>query len=238
MALGGSRTQGTARPDSDWDLAIYYRGHFEPEQLRALGWPGEVSELGGWGGGIYNGGAWLTVDGRSVDVHYRDLDEVDRIWSEARLGRFWTEPLLFHVAGIPSYLLLAELASNRTLSGDLPRPEFPPALRAGAPDQWWSRAQMIFGYASKNHAPHGRVTVCLGLIAEAVAVTAHAVLAAEGRWITNDKQLLYAAGLDDVDRLMLTPSDAAELPDLVQTVRSRCVERLVATGAEVSSLRR
>lgn len=28
VTLGGSRTQGTQRPDSDWDLAIYYRGPF------------------------------------------------------------------------------------------------------------------------------------------------------------------------------------------------------------------
>lgn len=25
VTLGGSRAQGTERPDSDWDLAIYYR---------------------------------------------------------------------------------------------------------------------------------------------------------------------------------------------------------------------
>jgi predicted nucleotidyltransferase len=76
VTLGGSRAQGTHRPDSDWDLAIYYRGNFDPQQLRDLGWPGEVSELGGWGGGVFNGGAWLSIDGQPVDVHYRDL--VDR----------------------------------------------------------------------------------------------------------------------------------------------------------------
>jgi predicted nucleotidyltransferase len=46
VTLGGSRAQGTHRPDSDWDLAIYYRGAFEPEALRRLGWPGDVSEIG------------------------------------------------------------------------------------------------------------------------------------------------------------------------------------------------
>lgn len=30
VTLGGSRAQGTNRPDSDWDFAIYYRGHFSP----------------------------------------------------------------------------------------------------------------------------------------------------------------------------------------------------------------
>jgi hypothetical protein len=55
VSLGGSRAQGTHRPDSDWDFAIYYRGRFEPQALRDLGWAGEVFEIGGWGGGVFNG---------------------------------------------------------------------------------------------------------------------------------------------------------------------------------------
>jgi predicted nucleotidyltransferase len=68
VALGGSRAAGTQRPDSDWDFSLYYRGQFEPQDLRALGWPGEISRIGGWGGGVFNGGAWLRADGRPVDV--------------------------------------------------------------------------------------------------------------------------------------------------------------------------
>lgn len=92
VALGGSRAQGTHGPDSDWDLAVYYRGSFDPADLRAVGWEGEVSEIGGWGGGVFNGGAWLTVDGRRVDVHYRDLDVVERELANAEEGRFHVEP--------------------------------------------------------------------------------------------------------------------------------------------------
>ncbi|CAM5336468.1 hypothetical protein SCANM63S_04133 [Streptomyces canarius] len=122
VALGGSRAEGTHRPDSDWDLAVYYRGPFDPGDLRALGWPGKVSDIGGWGGGVFNGGAWLTIDGRRVDVHYRDLDVVAHELAEAEEGRFRVEPLLFHLAGIPTYLVVAELALNQVLRGDLPRP--------------------------------------------------------------------------------------------------------------------
>ncbi|MGH3294070.1 MAG: nucleotidyltransferase domain-containing protein, partial [Trebonia sp.] len=28
VTLGGSRAEGTHRPDSDWDFSVYYRGHF------------------------------------------------------------------------------------------------------------------------------------------------------------------------------------------------------------------
>lgn len=67
VTLGGSRAAGTAGPASDWDFAVYYRGaeaRFGPASLRSLGWPGEISPIGGWGGGVFNGGAWLRVAAR------------------------------------------------------------------------------------------------------------------------------------------------------------------------------
>ncbi|MFD7818524.1 nucleotidyltransferase domain-containing protein [Streptomyces sp. NPDC059785] len=208
VALGGSRAQGTHRPDSDWDLAIYYRGDFDPDDLRAVGWEGEVSELGGWGGGVFNGGAWLTVEGNRVDVHYRDLDVVEHELAEAEEGRFRVEPLLFHLAGIPSYLVVAELAVNRVLHGELPRPAaYPAKLRASAARRWHDTARMTLGYAQANHAPTGRVTEVAGALATAAAQAAHAVLAARGEWVTNEKRLLERAGLRDVDAVVqrLTP---------------------------------
>src|SRR5262249_61149580 len=36
VALGGSRAARTARPDSDWDFAVYYRGSFDPASLGTL----------------------------------------------------------------------------------------------------------------------------------------------------------------------------------------------------------
>jgi hypothetical protein len=85
---------------------------FEPQHLRDCGWEGVVSEIGGWGGGVMNGGAWLNVDGRRVDVRYRDLDEVEYWCAEAQAGRFKKELLLFDVAGIPTYVLMGELATG------------------------------------------------------------------------------------------------------------------------------
>ncbi|MFH9007227.1 nucleotidyltransferase domain-containing protein [Streptomyces afghaniensis] len=212
VTLGGSRAQGTERPDSDWDLAIYYRGAFDPDDLRAVGWEGEVSELGAWGGGVFNGGAWLTVEGRRVDVHYRDLDVVEHEMAEAEEGRFRVEPLMFHLAGIPTYLLAAELAINKVLRGELPRPAaYPPALRETAPAHWHGMATATLAYAKAGHAPKGAVTQVAGAIALAATQTAHAVLAARGEWVTNEKGLVERAGLGDLDRLfgrLTSDSDA------------------------------
>ncbi|MFI6872041.1 nucleotidyltransferase domain-containing protein [Streptomyces sp. NPDC050400] len=203
VTLGGSRAQGTHSAESDWDTAVYYRGSegdFAPRYVRDLGWDGEVSEIGGWGGGVFNGGAWLTVDGRRVDVHYRDLDVVEHELSEARAGRFRWEPLMFHLAGIPSYLVVAELAVNRVLSGEIPRPAgYPVALRKAAPDEWWGRAAATLAYARAGNAPKGARTEVVGAVAVAALCAGHAVLAGRGEWVTNEKRLLERAGLRSVD---------------------------------------
>ncbi|OLT33126.1 DNA polymerase subunit beta [Actinomadura sp. CNU-125] len=201
VALGGSRAEGTHAPDSDWDLAVYYRDRFDPADLRAVGWAGEVSEIGAWGG-VFNGGAWLTIDGRHVDVHYRDLGVVEHELAEAREGRFRWEPLAFHLAGIPGYLVVAELAGNRVLRGaDLPRPEYPDALRAAAPPVWRGQAARTLGYARDAYVRDGRATEVAGALATAAMQTAHAVLAARGEWVTNEKRLLLRAGLRGMDAI-------------------------------------
>ncbi|GHF46852.1 nucleotidyltransferase domain-containing protein [Streptomyces morookaense] len=202
VTLGGSRAQGTETPDSDWDMAVYYRGGFDPADLRAVGWDGEVSGIGAWGGGVFNGGAWLTIDGRHVDVHYRDLDVVEHELGEAREGRFHWEPLMFHLAGIPSYLVVAELAVNRVLRGTLPRPGYPDALRAAAPPVWRGRAALTLQYAEGAYVRRGRATEVAGALATAALQTAHAVLAARGEWVTNEKRLLDRAGLRGVDAIV------------------------------------
>ncbi|MGW7257828.1 nucleotidyltransferase domain-containing protein [Streptomyces sp. NPDC054834] len=226
VALGGSRAEGTHRPDSDWDLAVYYRGAFDPADLRAVGWEGEVSEVGEWGGGLFNGGAWLTIDGRRVDVHYRDLDVVEHELAEAEEGRFRVEPLLFHLAGIPTYLVVAELAVNQVLRGELPRPVgYPDKLRRTASERWYGTARATLSYAQANHALAGRLTEVAGALALAAVQTGHAVLAGRGEWVTNEKRLLERAGLRGIDEVIggLRPEPEA-LRDAI-----RAAETILAT---------
>src|SRR3954471_5857863 len=91
IALGGSRARGHERPDSDWDLGLYYRSSAgdrpQAADLRELGYEGYVVEVGEWGR-LMNGGGWLTVDGVRVDVLYRDLDAVEHWIRQAEAGRF------------------------------------------------------------------------------------------------------------------------------------------------------
>ena len=69
--------------------------------MRDIGWLGEISEVGGWSKGVFNGGAWLEIDGRRSDVHYRDLDTVDRELAAAREGQFRVEEAVAGSASRP-----------------------------------------------------------------------------------------------------------------------------------------
>ena len=146
MALGGSRATETHRPDSDWDLGVYYRGAFASEGVHALaGGSGVVSEPGEWGP-IMNGGAWLTLDGIAVDVLYRDLDTVERWTRDASHGRFEILTQNGYLAGAPTYLSAGELALCRVLSGELPRPAFTAELAASA-RPWEGKASVSLMFA-------------------------------------------------------------------------------------------
>jgi hypothetical protein len=231
VTLGGSRAEGTNLPDSDWDFSVYYRGHFDPQALRDIGWPGEVFEVGGWSPGVFNGGAWLEIDGRRTDVHYRDLNVIDLEIAASRAGRFSIEPLLFHLAGIPTYLVLAELAVRRVLRGALPTPDYPVALRRRAREVWWGRASATFDYARRYYAPAGQATQCAGLVAQATAQAAHAVLAGRGEWITNEKTLLTRAGLRATDEFIAaTRPDPGALRAVVDRTHDACRDAVRAVS--------
>jgi len=221
VALGGSRAQGTWHVDSDWDFSIYYRGSFDVESVRALGWDGSTTDIGGWGP-VFNGGGKFLVQGRSIDIHYRDLDLVERIRTEIERGEYWVQPLLFHQAGVPSYILIAELAMNRVLSGAVPTVSYPAALRASAPERWLDDARLTLYYARHGHAVHGRGAQCAGLLAMATCFAAHAVLARDGVWVTNEKQLLTKAGLRGVDGVVAalggSPGQLLESVDRVEGI--------------------
>jgi predicted nucleotidyltransferase len=197
VVLGGSRAAGTHRPDSDWDLGLYYRGAFDPGALRGHG---QVSGLGEWGP-IMNGGAWLTLDGTPVDVLFRDLDRVERWLDDARAGRFEVLMQNGYVVGAPTYLPVGELALCRPLAGELGRPEFPAALAAAAPVRWRGRASVCLMFA-RSHAALGDAVACTGMLAQAALCAAHARLAERREWVLNEKRLIERAGLDAVGPLI------------------------------------
>lgn len=220
VVLGGSRATGTHRPDSDWDLGLYYRGadrSFAPADLRGLGYDGHVSGLGDWGP-IVHGGAWLTVGGTPVDVLFRDLDTIEGWLQGAQHGRFEVLTQNGYIVGAPTYLPVGELAICRPITGRLPRPTFPDALAASAATWWSGRASVSLMFA-EGYAESGDAVCCTGMLVDAALCTAHARLAQRREWALNEKRLLQRAGLDDLQRLLSpTPTDGATLTATVQAV--------------------
>lgn len=200
VTLGGSRARGMARPDSDWDFGLYYRGSIDTEAIRALGYPGQVVEPGDWGR-IVNGGAWLDVDGERVDLLYRDLDVVEHWLIESEAGRFEIDRVGGHIAGLPTYALAGELALGTVLRGSLPRPAFSAALRRSAPPRWEGDAAFSL-LVAEQHAARGEATGMAGLLARAVLSAAHARLATRGAWALNEKGIIERAGLEDAGEVL------------------------------------
>jgi hypothetical protein len=220
VVLGGSRADGTERPDSDWDLGLYYRASapIDPASVRALGHAGHVSELGEWGP-IVHGGAWLTVGGTAVDVLFRDLDLVERRLAEAEAGRYEVLTQNGYVVGAPTYLPVGELATCVLVAGaELPRPAFPARLAAEAPRRWSARATVSLMFAD-THARAGDTVCCAGMLVDAALCAAHARLTARSEWARNEKRLIARAGLDAVQPLIARPGGTpAELAVTVAAV--------------------
>jgi predicted nucleotidyltransferase len=219
VALGGSQAAGTARPDSDWDLGVYYRASgqaLDPNDVRELGYAGEVTELGAWGP-IVNGGGWLTVDGVSVDVLFRDLDLVEHWREEADEGRFEVLDQHGYLVGAPTYILAGELAIGQPLIGEIPGAEFSEALATSAPRYWRGRGRVSLMFA-QGYARSRECVCCLGMLSSAILCAAHAQLTQRREWSLNEKRLVERAGLDDTERLLACRIRPADLPRAVEQV--------------------
>ncbi|HEX4903910.1 MAG TPA: nucleotidyltransferase domain-containing protein [Acidimicrobiales bacterium] len=195
VVLGGSRAAGTHRPDSDWDLGLYYEGSLDADHLRALGHAGQVFGTGEWSP-LMDGGAWFDIDGTKVDVIYREVGAVQHWIDEAEAGRFKVELLGGFIAGFDTTVLVGEAAICTPIRGELPFAvtAYPEALRQSAPAAWRARRDFSRMYA-EQHAERGDDVMVQAMRARAAIEEAHAVLAERGEWVLNEKGLLARAGL-------------------------------------------
>ncbi len=198
--LGGSRATLASHPDSDWDFGLYYGGRIHADDVRALGFVGEVVEPGSWGR-LVNGGAWLVVEGQRVDLLYREIGFVDHWLEETKRGYFEVDRVEGFVTGMPTYVLAGELALCKMLSGQLPRPSFPEALRRSAPPWWLASASFSLVNADAAAVTADRVLTA-GLLAKAAIAVAQACLAERGEWALNEKRIVQRAGLAETELVL------------------------------------
>jgi hypothetical protein len=212
VMLGGSRARGEHTPDSDTDLGLYYRPSLDVGALATLardvaGPDAEVSEPGAWGPWV-DGGAWLTVSGSAVDWLYRDVDRVVTSWNDAVRGRFTFHHQVGHPLGVPDFAYAGEVALGVVLAdptGELAalkeRAErYPAALADAVVERLWE-ADFSLANAAKATS-RADVVYVAGCLFRAVELCAHALHAAAGRWLVNEKGAVAAAG-----RLPVAPVD-------------------------------
>lgn len=210
VTLGGSRAIGVADATSDWDLGVFYRGTPDLSVVSAIG---ELHPPGSWGR-FMNGGAWLEIDGHRVDVLLRDLETVEHWSVRARSGDYEVDQLLGHIAGFPSYTLLAEVALSPVLVGRLDiDPSFPGQLASVAVWRWGFQRDFSIDYARKMQKRGNQVGV-IGNLARAVMEEGHRRVCSSHQWVLNEKRLLEST---DLAAITLEPSGGmSELIDRVE----------------------
>lgn len=183
------------------------------------------------------GGAVFDLDGRHFDIHYRNLDVVEHWTREAEAGRFEVHILGFHLAGIPTYMLPGEVATNIALWGEVQPIDYPEALRAAAPGEWLDRARAELSYAH-HWARTTNPISCSGAMARVVLQAAHARLAHRGVWALNEKRMIQWAELTHLyDVFKAIGSTTGDLEKAISAVAATCDEitRETASNAGFAS---
>jgi hypothetical protein len=122
IVLGGSRARGEATAQSDYDIGLYYEADHPIDIGRlakaAMLLPGaassSVTAIGEWGPWI-NGGAWLTVDGKRVDLLYRELGKIRSVIEACHAGRIERVYQPGHPHAFVSAIYMGEVALARVL---------------------------------------------------------------------------------------------------------------------------
>jgi predicted nucleotidyltransferase len=245
VVLGGSRARGTHRPDSDYDLGLYYRGGLDVAALRALAAeltrepPDaaiDVTEPGSWGPWV-NGGAWLTLGGTRVDWIYRDLDRVHRIWDDCRRGRYELGFQVGHPLGYYSHTYAGEVALCRVLAdatGELAalRAEtgrYPPALGDALVTGLWEAEFSVRG--ARYGAAGADPTFAAGCLFRAVGVMCHALHGRARQWLTHEKGMVASAG-----RLPVAPPGFADRAHAVLAAIGAAPAQIAEAAARAEAL--
>jgi predicted nucleotidyltransferase len=252
VALGGSWARGAARPDSDFDLGLYYRPERQPpvealcrlaQELDDRHPPNAVTAFGEWGPWI-NGGAWLEIEGHRVDWLYRDLDRVARTIAACRAGQPTCDYQIGHPHGFHSHMYMGEVYHARVLhdpDGALAAlqaltAEYPPPLRRRLIDRFLFEAQFTVDI-SRKPARRGDVFYVSGCLFRCIACLVQVLFALNRRYFLNEK-----GAVASIETFPLRPADFGETAarvfehggagvasidqcaELVVAVRQLCVE--------------
>jgi hypothetical protein len=170
-----------------------------------------VTPVGEWGPWIV-GGAWLSVEGRKVDLLYRNADAVKAVMESCRAGVVTMDYQPGHPHGFCSAIWMGEIAYCQPLhdpNGVIARLKsialpYPPPLRQALIQrfQW----EISFGIENAELAvARGEQTHVAGCLYRSLACVAQVLYALNERYLINEKGALQEAA-----RLPLTIPGLAE----------------------------
>ncbi|SDF37939.1 protein of unknown function [Lentzea fradiae] len=202
LALGGSHARGTAKPDSDVDVGLYYDPATRPDfdvllaavtELDDRRAPDGFGRYGEWGPWI-NGGVWLRMAETKVDVLLRDTGRTRRVLRDCAAGHVDIHYQAGHPHGFSTAIYAGEVFQNvpfhdphgvlaelRTLVDPYPEP-----LRTAVVERFGWEAGFSLSTA-KSAAGRGDVAYVTGCVFRAVSCLTQVVFAAERRYLTNEK---------------------------------------------------
>lgn len=242
VVLGGSYARGTARPDSDLDVAMYYaeQSPFKIDDIRrvaaeiSVAGPPDVTDFYGWGPWV-NGGAWILTAAGKVDFIYRNLDQVRRTIDDAARGvthhHFDQQPAF----GFYSVIYLAETRACRPLhdpTGQIAIMKeqvavYPPLLKEKiiASNLWLAEFSLVH---AAGYAGRGDVYAASGALTRTAAYLTQVLFALNEVYFTNDKTAMaeIAAGFHAASPLV-PPGYAQQL--------SRILAHLGETAADLTA---
>lgn len=222
IVLGGSRARGRAEKTSDYDLGLYYCAA-RPLDTSALlevarslvddPDTAEVTPIGGWGPWIV-GGAWLSIEGRKVDLIYRNVDAVAQTIANCSAGNVSMHYQPGHPHGFCPAIWMGEVALRQPLhdpqsvlarlkatTDPYPRQMAEALIRRF---QW----EILFTIRNAEAALRDRTQVA-GCAYRALACIAQVLFALNERYLINEKGALR---------------EAAELPLTIAALLPRVAE--------------
>jgi hypothetical protein len=236
VVLGGSRGRGSASPDSDIDLGIYYSASqpFDLDRLRQTAAffddehrSGILTQPGGWGKWV-NGGGWLVVKGIHVDFLYRDLERVSTVIDECQAGRIQIDYHPGHPHAFPSPIYIGEVATCRILQDPhgllsvlkARTVPYPDALRdAVLQTFFWEAAFSLAG--ARKGAARADTVYTAGCLFRSAECLLHSLFALNSAYWLNEKGAVALA------------EQFAIRPDNFQERISRAFQSLESSPAEV-----